>query len=74
MSEGIRIRIHSYDAGDRLTDSGVSYDDFGRELSLPASDSGGGPLSMSYFADDMARSVSQEGISQTSSTLPVART
>jgi RHS repeat-associated protein len=52
---------HSYDAADRLTDSGVTYDAFNRTTVLPGADAGGHKLTTSYFVDDRMRSQSQGG-------------
>jgi RHS repeat-associated protein len=54
-------QTHSYDAGDRLTDSGVSYDTFGNTLSLPAADAGGSSLTATYYVDNTLHTASQDG-------------
>jgi RHS repeat-associated protein len=54
---------YSYDKADRLVDSGMVYDNFGRITSLPAADAGGHALTTSYFATDMVATQSQNGIS-----------
>lgn len=53
---------HAYDGADRLSDSGYVYDAFGRTTSVPASGAGGSALASTYYADDMVRSVSQDGL------------
>jgi RHS repeat-associated protein len=53
---------YSYDKADRLIDSGVVYDNFGRITTLPASDAGGKSLTTSYFATDMVATQAQNGI------------
>ena len=53
---------YSYDKADRLVDSGVVYDNFGRITSLPAADAGGQVLTTSYFATDMVATQSQNGV------------
>jgi RHS repeat-associated protein len=55
---------HSYDTADRLTDTGVGYDAFGRITSLPAADAGGATLSSAYYINDLVRSQTQNGTSQ----------
>ena len=56
---------HAYDAGDRLTDASTTYDNFGRTTTLSASNSGGGSLANTYYVDNMTRSASQDGITNT---------
>jgi RHS repeat-associated protein len=56
---------YTYDAGDRLLGSGMSYDNFGRITSLPASYAGGSTLTSSYYANDLVQSQSQGGITNT---------
>jgi RHS repeat-associated protein len=53
---------YSYDAADRLTDSGIVYDNFGRITSLPAKDAGGSALVTSFYSNEMLASQSQGGI------------
>jgi len=53
---------YSYDAADRLTDSGIAYDSFGRITSLPAKDAGGSTLTTSFYSNEMLASQSQGGI------------
>jgi RHS repeat-associated protein len=64
---------HTYDPADRLTDNGVSYDNFARMLTIPGSDAGGQQLSLSYYVSDMAKTMSQNGVSVTSSLDPLSR-
>jgi len=54
---------HSYLADDRLDDAHVVYDRFGRTLELPDADAGGTghALSATYYANDLARTITQEG-------------
>jgi YD repeat-containing protein len=45
---------HSYDQADRITDTGYSYDDFGRTLGVPSVDAGGnGALTIGYYTNDL---------------------
>jgi RHS repeat-associated protein len=53
---------YSYDAADRLTDSGIVYDSFGRITSLPAKDAGGSTLSTSFYSNEMLATQSQGGL------------
>ena len=63
-SEG-SVQNYSYDAGDRLVGENVVYDDFGRITSLPGQYAGGGTLTTSYYANDLVRSQTQEGVTNT---------
>lgn len=56
---------YSYDKVDRLNDSGVVHDNFGRITTLPASDAGGQSLTTSYFATNMIATQSQGGVTNT---------
>jgi RHS repeat-associated protein len=64
---------HSYDAADRLTDSGVSYDGWGNTLTLPALDAGGNQLTASYYADTTLYSETQNGLTVTHNLDPTGR-
>jgi RHS repeat-associated protein len=56
---------HGYDIADRLTDSGVTYDAFGRITSLPAADtSNATTLSSGYYTNDLVRSQTQGSTSE----------
>jgi RHS repeat-associated protein len=55
----------TYDAADRLTVSGTTYDLFGRTTSLPASVAGGSTLQTSYFSTDMVAGQAQNGVTNT---------
>lgn len=56
---------HTYDASDRLTDAGTTYDNFGRTLSLSGPNAGGGALTNSYYSDGLIRTASQGGVTRT---------
>jgi RHS repeat-associated protein len=60
-SEGTS-QSYSYDAADRLTDSGIVYDPFGRITSLPAKDAGGSTLTTSFYSNEMVGIQSQGGL------------
>ncbi|HEX3172819.1 MAG TPA: DNRLRE domain-containing protein [Solirubrobacterales bacterium] len=53
------VQSHTYDAADRLIDTGVVYDNFGRITSLPGADAGGSTLTTSYYSNDLVASQSQ---------------
>ncbi len=56
---------YSYDSGDRLIGSGITYDNFGRITSLAGSYAGGSTLTNSYFSNDMVASQTQGAITNT---------
>jgi RHS repeat-associated protein len=59
---GGSTQTYAYDAADRLMASGLTYDNFGRTTTLPASLAGGKELTTSYFANDMVAEQSQGGV------------
>jgi RHS repeat-associated protein len=64
-SEGGTVAAHSYDSADRLTDSGVKYNEFGDITALPAADAGGKEsseeLTSTYYTDNQVASETQNG-------------
>lgn len=56
---------YSYDTADRLLGSGITYDNYGRITSLPSAYSGGGALTSTYFSNDLIKSQTQDGITNT---------
>jgi RHS repeat-associated protein len=60
-NEGGTVENHSYDAGNRLTDVGTSYDSFGNTAKLSASDAGGTELNSSFYQDNQLQSQVQNG-------------
>jgi RHS repeat-associated protein len=60
------ITGHAYDSADRLIDSSVTYDSFGRETALPSSaNAGKGPLAITYYGNDLTDSITQGGTAKT---------
>ncbi|HEU5143184.1 MAG TPA: RHS repeat-associated core domain-containing protein, partial [Solirubrobacterales bacterium] len=59
------VQSYSYDEADRLIGTGIVYDDYGRITSLPSAYSGGGTLASSYYVNDLVRSQTQDGITNT---------
>ena len=59
------IVTHSYDAADRITDAGYSYDSLGRITTVPAADAGDTTLTASYYTSDMVRSLTQGATTRT---------
>lgn len=51
----------TFDSADRITGAGFVYDSWGRLLEVPAPQSGGGTLSMTYYVNDMTRTSVQDG-------------
>lgn len=60
-----KVQSYSYDTGDRLVDPEIVYDDFGRITSLPKVYSGGGTLASTYYSNDLIRSQTQDGVTNT---------
>jgi len=58
----------TFDTADRPTAGSYVYDTFGRTLTLPAADAprpADGPVSLTYYDNDLARSISQGGTTTT---------
>jgi RHS repeat-associated protein len=65
---------HAYDGADRLIDSSVTYDSFGRETALPSSaNAGKGPLAVSYYGNDLTHGITQGGTTKTYTLDPALR-
>jgi RHS repeat-associated protein len=62
VESGGTPQTYSYDAADRLIDSGIVYDSFGRITSLPAKDAGGSTLTTSFYSNEMVAIQSQGGL------------
>jgi RHS repeat-associated protein len=60
-TEGGTSESHTYDSGDRLTDTGTAYNAFGDITSLPAADAGGSELTSAYYTDNQLASETQSG-------------
>lgn len=57
---------YSYDAGDRLLGTGLTYDNYGRITSLPSGYTGGaGTLTTSFFSNNMVATQTQSGVTNT---------
>ena len=55
-------KLNTYDSANRIRNTGYTYDDLGRGLTMPASDTAAGAagnLRLSYYADDMIKSMQQ---------------
>lgn len=58
---GGETQTTAFDEADRLVGEGVAYDDFGNVTDLPGAYAGGKALSSTYYADDSAASLTQDG-------------
>lgn len=66
VTDRYRPKRYTYDAADRLTGTGLTYDNFGRITSLPSTYAGGGSaLTTSCFSNDMVATQGQGGITNT---------
>ncbi len=72
-TEGGSSETHTYDADDRLIDSGVSYDPLGDIAKLPAADGGGHELASEYYVDGQVQKQSQNGQTNTYTLDPEGR-
>ncbi len=72
-TEGGSSETHTYDADDRLIDSGVSYDPLGDIAKLPADDGGGHELASEYYVDGQVQKQSQNGQTNTYTLDPEGR-
>ncbi|HEX5556387.1 MAG TPA: DNRLRE domain-containing protein [Gaiellales bacterium] len=70
---GTLATVHSYDASDRLTDSGVTYDAMGRVTTLPAADAGGTQQTIAYYSNDRVNTITQGSTTHTATLDPVWR-
>ena len=58
-TEGGTTETHTYDAADRLIDTGVQYEELGNVTKLPAADAGEKELTTEYYVDGQVRKQSQ---------------
>jgi RHS repeat-associated protein len=73
-SAGGTTTAHTYDAADRITDSGYSYDTLGRTTAAPANSSPSGyTTSLTYYTNDLVRSMAANGTTNTYSLDPNVR-
>jgi RHS repeat-associated protein len=63
----------NHDVADRITDSGFTYDPFGRITKVPAAHAGGHELTASYYVSDLARTMTQAGTTSTITLDPLDR-
>jgi YD repeat-containing protein len=55
------VEAHTYDEGDRLSDTGASYDALGNATIVTAADAGGHELTSTYYVSNQTQSTSQNG-------------
>ncbi len=68
------IETHSYDTADRINDTGYSYDQLGRTLTVPASQvSGALDLAVGYHANDLVATLTQGAATKTFTLDPAGR-
>lgn len=62
-TEGGTTETHTYDAANRLTDPGISYETLGNTTKVPGTDAGGPEMEITteYYADGQAASQTQNG-------------
>jgi RHS repeat-associated protein len=70
---GTLATVHSYDAADRLTDTGIAYDAMGRTTTLPAADAGGTQQTFTYYANDQVNTLTQGTVTHTATLDPTWR-
>jgi hypothetical protein len=61
-TEGGNSEWHTYDSGDRMTDPGVTYEEFGNIASLPAADAGEHELYSYYYVDGQVSAQVQNNV------------
>ena len=73
-TEGGTVEKHTYDEANRLTDTGVTYDNLGNITKLPAADAGeGGELTSAFYVDGQVATQTQNGEEIEYSTDPTGR-
>jgi RHS repeat-associated protein len=64
---------HTYDTADRNADPGYAYDELGRTLNVPATDTSGNRAAVAYNSNDMVATQSSGPLSDTWTTDPAGR-
>ncbi|GAA3096478.1 DNRLRE domain-containing protein [Streptosporangium carneum] len=60
------VQQHHYDAADRITDDGYTYDNLGRTTRVPSAQvTGGADLEIEYFVNDKASALTQGSVQST---------
>ncbi len=72
-TSGGTTQSYNFDSADRLTDTGIAYDSFGRITTTPAGDSGGYTLTSYYYVNDYVQGLTQNGLTTTYTLDPANR-
>ncbi|CUU53959.1 RHS repeat-associated core domain-containing protein [Parafrankia irregularis] len=67
------ILSNAYDQADRITDTGYTYDLFGRTTAVPAADAGGTALTVGYYVNDLVESQTSGSATRTYALDPARR-
>ncbi|XVQ85338.1 RHS repeat-associated core domain-containing protein [Microbispora siamensis] len=67
------VTSSTYDAADRVTNTGYVYDDFGRTTKTPGAHTTGANLTVTYYADDMVASLTADSATKSFTLDPVGR-
>jgi RHS repeat-associated protein len=59
---GGETQTTAFDEADRLVGEGIAYDEFGNVTALPGTYAGGKSLTSTYYADDTAATLAQDGV------------
>jgi RHS repeat-associated protein len=70
---GTLTTVHTYDAADRLTDTGITYDAMGRTTTLSAIDAGGTQQTFTYYVNDRVDTITQGTVTHTATLDPAWR-
>lgn len=73
-TEGGNVERHTYDSANHLTDTGVTYEEFGNTTALPANDAGGTTMTSSFYVDNQVYKQTQNGTTIEYQTDPEDRT
>ncbi|WP_018640491.1 DNRLRE domain-containing protein [Parafrankia elaeagni] len=68
-----QVYSHTYDQADRITDTGYTYDLFGRTTTVPAADAGGTAVTVGYHVNDLVASQTSGSTTRTYTLDPARR-
>jgi DNA-binding beta-propeller fold protein YncE len=74
VTSGGATEKHTYDEADRLSDSGVEYENFGNATKMPAADAGEHEITASFYVDGQVATQTQNGETTSYSYDPAGRT
>jgi RHS repeat-associated protein len=72
-TSGGTAQSSAYDAADRVTTPGYTFDSMGRITTIPASDNGGLSATATYFVNDKVNTLTENGTTETMSLDPARR-